>query len=98
MKTLKAKGLIVIFLSLVLAAIIAGCGKRVYTKPGMTQADWNKDYFECEMQCTQYASGFGGGKSYSMGSAAGSGAAMGMIAAECIPRCIEARGWTLQKQ
>jgi len=57
-----------------------------------TSPAYESDKFDCEMMCTNYASSFTS-PSFSMGSAAGSGIAMGLIAGDCINKCMRVRGW-----
>lgn len=29
---------------------LCGCATPIFTKPGLTQEQWNKDYYECKQQ------------------------------------------------
>ena len=35
---------------ILLGSMLCGCATPVYTKPGLTQEQWNKDYYECKQQ------------------------------------------------
>ncbi len=60
---------------------LSGCAQTIWDKPGATQADYNKDTYECEKD-TRQSGYFGGGL---VGS---------MRMKEFYGKCMVAHGWT----
>lgn len=71
---------------LVLAAsLLGGCADDVYYKEGATQADFQRDSYECERDARMSAASFGGG------------IAGAMEARNFYRRCMGVRGYRLGK-
>ena len=60
---------------------LSGCAQTIWDKPGATQADFNRDSYECEKD-TRQSGYFGGGLSGSL------------RMKEFYGKCMVARGWT----
>jgi hypothetical protein len=67
--------------ALIAGLVLAGCAARAWTKPGGTQAMFNKEAYSCEKD-VQFAQHLGNG-------AVGIANARDMFA-----RCMQAAGWT----
>jgi hypothetical protein len=65
-----------------MAVVLAGCAQKVWTKPGLTQAEFNRDQYMCEKDARQ--SGYFGG-----------GIAGAIAMQEFQNKCMVANGYTL---
>ena len=68
----------------ILVFVLSGCAETIWDKQGATQADFNKDSYECERDARQ--SGY-----------FGSGLAGSLAMKEFYERCMVARGWTARE-
>ena len=69
-------------LSLAASCLLGACATpKIWDKPGSTQAEFNKDSYECERDARQ-SGGFGGGIAGSLNMR------------DFFGRCMVARGWT----
>jgi hypothetical protein len=71
-------------IALVLCLMVAGCGPMIWDKPGGTQADYNRDNYECERDARQ--SGYYGG-----------GLAGALNMREFFKKCMVAHGYILRQ-
>ena len=95
------------FKVLVLGLAIAGCatGPTHLCKPGATQAEFKKDFYECKMYAQQYANNMAAlcstGTDNTYAGAIGSGIGSGIIAnlemRDKILECMRAKGWSVCK-
>ena len=63
-------------------ALLSGCGPMIWNKPGVTQAEYNKDSYECEKDARQ--SGY-----------FGTGLVGALNMRDFFKTCMVARGYTL---
>jgi hypothetical protein len=73
-----------ISIGLSVIGVLTGCSDQVWVKAGMTQAEYQKDSYEC-------------GQSAGMTGSYGSSLDAAQQAKNAISRCMTARGYTLQK-
>ena len=89
---------------LMLCILLSGCAQPLtFNKIGGTEAEFNRDLYECEHMGKMYATQFYSPSNSNnmgsiMGSAIGAGLGMGMTARAEIVRCMESRGYYIVKQ
>ncbi len=42
--------MIKLLVAIIISLCLSGCATPIFTKPGLTQEQWNKDYYECKQQ------------------------------------------------
>ena len=64
------------------ATLLGACaGPTIWTKPGVTQAEWAQDRYACERDTRMSAASFGGG------------VAQGYFAQKFFDKCLDAKGY-----
>ena len=74
-----------------LCAVLVGCGGK-WTKPGATQADFDRDWAACDYEAAKY--GYGP----MWGTGVGAGIEDGLRQNELRTKCMRAKGWYIQNQ
>ena len=85
--------LVVLGVATILA--VTGCAqKKIFTKPGLTQAQWDRDYAQCEYEATSSTQNV----DYSYQSVVGQALDQALRRRNLMELCLKAKGYVEQKQ